>query len=303
MNYSIVFSIIIPHRNSVNTLPRLLNSIPDRNDLEIIVIDNSPMPLKREQIVTNRTIKLYYSEPNKGAGGARNVGVESAKGKWFIFADADDYFSENAFDLFFSKADSDAEIIYTCMGGVYSDTGEPSNRGDGFTKKVRGYLNGSLSEIDLRIGFPSPCCKMVSSALVERHSIRYDEVVASNDVYFSLLSGYYAKKIEAFDSITYIATVSRGSLTRRRDYPVVHSRFLVALKRNKFLKEHNMSDKQGSVMVYLYQSLPFGPIVVCKMLLEILRWKQNIFIGWRRWFTSFRSLRDLNKAEAKYIIK
>ena len=82
-----VFSIIIPHRNSVNTLPRLFNSIPDRDDLEIIVVDNSPVPLKREQITTTRTFNLYYSEPNRGAGGARNVGIEQAKGKWFIFAD------------------------------------------------------------------------------------------------------------------------------------------------------------------------------------------------------------------------
>lgn len=303
MSKSLLFSVIIPHRNSLEFLPKLFSTIPNDRRLEIILIDNSPIPITKEDVAIDREYTLLRSEPDRGAGGARNVGIENAKGKWLIFADADDFFSENAFDLFFSKSDSDAEIIYTCMGGVYANTGEPSNRGDQFTEKVRGYLNGTLSELDLRTGFASPCCKMISSALVERHSIRYDEVVAHNDNYFSLLSGFYAKKIEAIDYITYIATVSRGSLTRRRDYPVVYSRFWVTLKRNKFLKEHHMADRQGSVMVYLYQALRFGPIVVCKMLLEAFRWRQNIFVGWRRWIRTFANLRKQEKSESKYIVK
>lgn len=303
MSKELLFSVIIPHRNSLDFLPKLFSTIPNDDRLEIILVDNSPTPISKGDIAIDREYILLHSGPERGAGGARNVGIENARGKWLIFADADDYFSDTAFDLFFSKADSDAEIIYTCMGGVFLDTGEPSDRGDQFTKKVQGYLNGTLSELDLRTGFASPCCKMVSSSLVKRHSIRYDEVVAHNDNYFSLLSGFYAKKIEAIDSITYIATVNRGSLTRRRDYPVVYSRFWVTLKRNKFLKEHHMADRQGSVMVYLYQALHFGPIVVCKMLLEAFRWRQNIFVGWRRWIRTFANLRKQEKKESKYIVK
>lgn len=299
----ILFSVIIPHRNSIHFLPKLFSSIPVDERIEIILVDNSPKKVTKEEIGIEREYKLLWSAPERGAGGARNVGIEAAQGKWYVFADADDYFSDTAFETFFSKADSDAEIIYTCMGGIYSDTGEPSNRGDQFTSKVRGFLSGELSEMDLRTGFASPCCKMVSAELVKRHSIRYDEVVAHNDNYFSLLSGYYAKKIEAIDTITYIATVSRGSLTRRRDYPVIHSRFFVTLKKNKFLKEHNMPERQGSVMVYLYKSLRFGPLVFFKMIFEAIKWRQNIFVGWRRWFKTFSALKKEEKAEAKYIVK
>ena len=299
----LIFSVIIPHRNSVHFLPKLFSTIPEDERLEIILVDNSPNKLSKEDIGIDRAYHLLWSDPAKGAGGARNVGIEAAKGKWLIFADADDYFSDSAFNLFFARADSDAEIIYTCMGGIYSDTLEPSDRGDQFTQKVRGFLNGSLSEMDLRTGFASPCCKMVSAELVKRHNIRYDEVVAHNDNYFSLLTGYYANKIEAIDQITYIATVSRGSLTRRRDYPVIHARFYVTLKRNKFLKEHGMPERQGSLMVYLYQSLRFGPFTFFKMIFEAIQWHQNIFIGWRRWLKTFKSLKKEEKKEKKYIVQ
>ena len=34
------YSIIIPHYNSPNLLKRMLNSIPEREDIEIIVVDD-----------------------------------------------------------------------------------------------------------------------------------------------------------------------------------------------------------------------------------------------------------------------
>src|SRR5699024_3202309 len=132
-------------------------------------------------------------------------------GKWLIFVDADDYLPFDAFETFYHKFNSEAELIFFGMGGIYSDTNNPSDRGDNYTQMVRNFIKGRISENEIRLNFPSPCSKMVSSKLIKRHNLRYDEVVASNDVYFSLLSGYYAEKIDAVDKITYIATVSRGS--------------------------------------------------------------------------------------------
>ena len=43
--------------------------------------------------------KILLKE-NRTAGGARNEGIKIAKGKWVIFADADDYFEPNAFSSF-----------------------------------------------------------------------------------------------------------------------------------------------------------------------------------------------------------
>ena len=38
--YYVQLSIIIPHYNSPNLLKRMLNSIPEREDIEIIVVDD-----------------------------------------------------------------------------------------------------------------------------------------------------------------------------------------------------------------------------------------------------------------------
>ena len=209
------FTVIIPHRDTLHFLPKLFHSLPESDRIEILLIDNSFVPIKREDVDTDKKFKLLYSSPERGAGGARNEGLEHAHGKWLIFVDADDYLPEDAFEIFYNNFNSDADVIYFGMDGIYADTGERSDRGDQYTQLVKDYLSGKKSEMDLRLGFASPCSKMVRRELVDRHQIRFDEVVASNDVYFSLLTGYYATKIDAVDKITYIATVSRGSLTKR----------------------------------------------------------------------------------------
>jgi len=306
MSDRILYSIIIPHRDSLHFLPKLFSSIPVREDIEIILVDNSPKPIIKEQILelgVKNKFQLLYSEPSRGAGGARNEGIEHASGKWLLFLDADDFFSEGAFDVFNRHVNSDAEIIYFCMGGIYEDTGERSNRGDNYTNLVMDYMNAKIDEMCLRLSYSSPCAKMVSHALVDRYNIRYDEVLASNDTYFSMLTGYYATKVETDPTEVYIATVSRGSLTRRRDFAVVLSRYQVALRLNKFLKEHGLGNRQKSVMVYFYNARPYGIKALLKMFGLAIKYRQNLFIGAYRWSNTLSKKQAIDKKEEKYIAK
>lgn len=306
MNYSKDFSIIIPHRDSVHFLPKLFSSIPESDKIEVILVDNSPEPITMEQVRevgVTRDFTLLFSAPSRGAGGARNEGIEHASGKWLLFLDADDFYSEGAFSAFYNYINSPAEMIYFCMGGIYEDTGERSNRGNNYTNLVMDYREAKIDEMQLRLNYSSPCAKMVSHALVDRHNIRYDEVLASNDTYFSMLTGYYAAKVESDPTEVYIATVSRGSLTRRRDFTVVLSRYQVALRFNKFLKEHGLGDRQKSVMVYFYNARPYGFKALLKMFGLAIKYRQNLFIGANRWSSSLSKKHAIDKKEEKYIAK
>lgn len=304
MNYSKEFSVIVPvWRGAIKFLPKLFDSIPEKEGIEIIVVDNSKEPVSREEIMSKREIVFLHSEPERHAGGSRNDGIAVANGKWLLFADADDYYSPDAFDVYYKHLNSDSEIVYTGMGGVYEDTGEPSDRGDRYAKMVHLFVTGEAPESTLRYGFSSPCCKMFSHELVDRHQIRFDEVIASNDMYFSLLSGYYAERITAEDKVTYIATVNRGSLTRRRDIQVVESRYRVRLRVNQFLRQHELSSFQGSVMVFIKQAVNFGLNPFCRFIFLLFKYRQNPFIGWSRWIGSYQRSKDRDKKEKNYLTK
>ena len=91
MTYTKDFSIIVPvWRGAIKFLPKLFDSIPERDGIEIIVVDNSKEPVSREEIKSDRNIIFLHSAPERHAGGSRNDGMDVAKGKWLLFADADD---------------------------------------------------------------------------------------------------------------------------------------------------------------------------------------------------------------------
>lgn len=279
MNVQIDFSVIIPHRDSIGSLPKLFSSIPISDNIEILLVDNSLTPISRADINTDRKYSLLYSDPIRGAGGARNIGIENARGKWFIFADSDDYFEKNAFDYFYSNIDASADIIYYCLRGVVLETGLYSTRGSATTNLVKNYLSNPKNELILRVRNFSPCGKMIKSSLIHKLNARYDEVIAGNDAYFSLVIGLNSKEIQASGQVVYVVTESASSLTARQDFDVIKSRYQTTLKCNNYLKQHNLGFLQSPVTFYLKESFKFGPKSVFVFLYLLCKAKQNPFTG------------------------
>lgn len=300
----ILFTVIIPQRNSTNTLPRLLSSIPNSNQIEVIIIDNTPSPIDKSQIVTDREFVLLWSPPERHAGGARNMGIEHAHGDWLIFADADDYFADYAFVLFHKYIDSDYDLIYFGSQGIYPDTGELASRCDGYNLLINSYIHDDFqAEGSLRYQFGVPWAKMVRHKFVNHYKIGFDEVRAANDVMFSTKCGYYASKVTACQDIVYYATVNKGSLTRSRDLEVLKSRYFVNLRKNLFLKEHGLSSFQTSIMNTLIESRRHGIKTLFEFIFIAIKYRQNFLVGWNNWLNTYGNKMRIENKEKEYIVK
>lgn len=101
------FSIIIPMKNAEKYISNALDSIAKQeyNDIEVLVIDdNSDLNDNSKTIVESWKkensliqIKSYETqEGHRGPGGARNVGLDNAIGKYILFLDSDDELNDNA---------------------------------------------------------------------------------------------------------------------------------------------------------------------------------------------------------------
>ena len=116
-----MISVIIPVYNSEKYLRECLDSVLSQTfqDMEIIAVNNgssdsSGMILEEYSGKDNR-IKIINQE-NKGPGGARNAGLEMAKGKYLFFIDSDDRVEKN-----FLESLIQFSIAYDCdivQGGV-----------------------------------------------------------------------------------------------------------------------------------------------------------------------------------------
>jgi glycosyltransferase involved in cell wall biosynthesis len=261
----IIFSIIIPHKNIPDLLQRCLNSIPRRDDIQIIVVDDNSdadkVDFSRFPGLEDKYVEVYLTKEGRGAGYARNVGLEHATGKWLLFADADDFFTEKAFEYFFVEKDSPNEIIYFKVTSCDSDTYEPADRGDLINKWMEDYFTCKTQNTEgIRYRYLVPWGKMIKKEFIERENIKFDEVLAMNDAMFSALSAYYANNVIGISLDTvYCITFRKGSLTTVNNYyPVFLSRYLVTLRLNKFLKERKLSKWQKSTINYIIKSIRFG---------------------------------------------
>lgn len=174
-----MFSIIIPHKDIPDLLVRCLKSIPVSEDIQVIVVDDNSVGadtyLERYSELSRPYLEFVRTTKGGGAGYARNVGLEHAKGKWILFADADDFYVDDMYDIICSYLDSEADVIYFKNKAVLSDnTSIKADRSSYVNKNIDQYLTDS-DEWPMRAKMYAPWGKMIRRNLIVKNDIRFDE--------------------------------------------------------------------------------------------------------------------------------
>lgn len=90
-------SIIMPAFNSEKFIEKALESIPKRNDIEIIVINDGSTD-KTAEIASKFNIKLIDRKENMGIGYSRKEALKIATGEYIMFFDSDDTIIQENFN-------------------------------------------------------------------------------------------------------------------------------------------------------------------------------------------------------------
>ena len=211
------FSIIIPHKEIPDLLLRCLKSIPVSEDIQVIVVDDNSADadtyLDRYPDLSRPYLEFIRTTKGGGAGYARNVALEHAEGRWILFADADDFFVDDMYDIICSYVDSEADVIYFRKRSVLSENISIEKQRSSYIDKIIDQYLTDGDEYPVRFKLPTPWGKMIKRDLLVKHSIRFDEIVYSADVFFSLLVGYYAETINVVNRVLYVVTCRPDSLS------------------------------------------------------------------------------------------
>lgn len=256
MAKEIFFSIVIPHYNLPALLRRCLGSIPQRNDIQVIVVDDGSSEESKSALkdIGNDfpNVQVVYQE-NLGGGAARNRGLDEAKGKFVMFADADDYFCEKFIELVDRYATQDNDIVYFNANFVDADTGKPAKQKNHVDEIIKLYKkNATKGETLLRYYFGEPWCKMVRRSIIEDNGIRFEQTKIHNDTRFSYLVGYFAKNMAVCGEPIYNYIVRQGSVSKIISDDRLIARVAVFGQKNRFLQEHGI-DFFDKLMVWPFK--------------------------------------------------
>jgi glycosyltransferase involved in cell wall biosynthesis len=237
----------------------------------------------------------------KSAGTCRNIGLENSNGKWLLFADSDDFFLDSMMSQVCKYFDEDLEIIFFPPTSIYDNASEIGLRHLPYERLVLNYLRDQDKYFtDLVYDFVPPWSKMYSRGFLYKHKCKFDELLAANDVYFSITAGHKATKICATNIPIYCITMTRGSLVNKVCLPILEARVKTVIKSNAFFKSINQCHRMRSVMYFLYESRLLGLRASLSLLWFIIKMGGNPFWGWKKWLYTYKRRYQTKDANEKY---
>lgn len=247
------YSFIIPHKNRPDLLKRCVDSIPERNDVQIIVIDdNSSIDKKPTIRRTGCEVILLTAEQSKGAGRARNVGLKHAKGKWLLFADADDYYNEGFLDVLDTYKGEKYDVVYfnfEYKDGVTGETLPPLR----WRRIITEYDGSKDAQESIRFRNKVPWTKMVCHEYLTRYNIIFEEVPNGNDILFSFMVGCHTENIAVETQPIYVYLRNDNSiLTKKPSAKDALCKLTHRVKLNSVYYDLGHSEWRGSVVRLIF---------------------------------------------------
>jgi glycosyltransferase involved in cell wall biosynthesis len=209
-----LLTIIIPMYNVAPYLKECVNNIKISDvEYEILMInDGSPdnsLEIAERLSSDNSRISIF-SQKNKGLGGARNLGIDNAKGKFILFLDADDLLILNDFK-FLSVMNED--II------EFNSKNITENRAV-ISSFMVGNLEKSIDGINYFFKHPSmfsACNKIYNLNFINSNHLRFTEKIYIEDFEFNTRAFFLAKNVISVNKCIQHFVQVKNSITRNND--------------------------------------------------------------------------------------
>lgn len=240
-------SIIIPIYNVEKYLKKCLDSIVNQTykNIEIVCIDDgSPdnsIDILNEFAKRDNRIKIIRQE-NKGLSGARNKGIDNAKGKYIIFIDSDDWIEFNMVELMINKIEKENLDIVIC--GQYNHYILNDNEliKEINLKKLSNFIFNNYKEYfiknyQLKLPFGSSWNKIFKLDIIKENNLYFVEKCLHEDLLFVFRYLNLVRRIGIVETPLYHYIVNRSdSITNKINKEEVTDVFFTLNELKKILE-------------------------------------------------------------------
>jgi glycosyltransferase involved in cell wall biosynthesis len=221
---TIKVSVIIPVYKVEQYLIQCLDSVLTQTleDIEIICVndcspDNSAVILQRCKDKDDR-IRVIQHPSNMGLSGARNSGIDAARGEFIYFLDSDDFLAcHDAIEVLYQTAiDDDADEVVGGLVKWYEK--ENTTNLDWHERYLKKEVHSKpLSELPQLVANVVACNKLIRRSLLNENDLRFNEQIRKHeDNPFSIQVHILANAISIVPKTTYVYRQSEsGSIMTR----------------------------------------------------------------------------------------
>ena len=216
-------SIVIAAFNAAETIGRAIAGALAQQGvvLEVIVADDCSTDTTREIVaaIADSRLRLVALPQNRGPGGARNAGIEAARGRWIAVLDADDTLHPDRLERMIAKAETEGAQIAVDNLAVVSGDGGTQTMFDAHELASRAELtlpafidSNRLFSSRHNFGYLKP---VFERRFLNDHGLRFDEGLRIGEDYLLLASALAAgAKCVVDPTVGYLYHITEGSISR-----------------------------------------------------------------------------------------
>ena len=223
------FSIIIPVYQVAPYLRCCLDSVTGQRfrDREILLVDDGSTDgsgaICDEYREKHPDIRVIHQQ-NQGLSGARNAGLDAAKGEWILFIDSDDWIAPDMLETLFAEMQRHPADEYGFNLQKANERGEmtekllfvPEHTEHRFADERQRFSFYEALLLRYRRGWEA-CGRVFRRAVIEEHHLRFQPTreVLAEDLLFTAEYSLYIRNYFALCHVFYIY--------RQREASLVHS--------------------------------------------------------------------------------
>lgn len=216
-------SVVIPIKNN-EYISRMIDSLRKQSldDIQIIGVYDTDRSEEFEAICNIDSRFEAVCGNGLGAGAARNIGLNRARGQYVVFFDSDDFFDEEILSKAYTLMEEEQLDICVWNVAEYDNvTKELNHDNPHFRRELLPVEKVfSAEDFDYVFNFTSgaPWNKMFRRQFLTDEAISFMEIPRYNDVFFSFIALVKAKRISTLDYVgTFYRVNNHSSLQSTRE--------------------------------------------------------------------------------------